>query len=46
MQNRSLKLIPIIGPAGKPVTVSWSVPVDEATAMDWIGKPLSGVNII
>ncbi|KAK3714393.1 hypothetical protein QZH41_020626 [Actinostola sp. cb2023] len=36
-QNRSLSLSPVEAPAGKPVTVSWSVPVDEATAMDWIG---------
>lgn len=37
-QNRSLQLSPAEAPAGKPVTVSWTVPVDEATAMDWIGK--------
>jgi hypothetical protein len=37
-QNRSLHLSPAEAPAGKPIKASWTVPVDEATAMDWIGK--------
>ncbi|XP_031560929.1 uncharacterized protein LOC116296948 [Actinia tenebrosa] len=41
-QNRSLQLSPAEAPAGKPVIVSWMVPVDEATAMDWIGVYPSG----
>ena len=37
-QNRSLTLSVKSIPSGKPVTMSWSVPVDEATHKDWIGE--------
>ncbi|EDO36414.1 predicted protein [Nematostella vectensis] len=42
VQNRSMSLSASKVSYGKPVTVSWSVPQDEATEMDWIGVYPSG----
>ncbi|XP_038070839.1 uncharacterized protein LOC119739825 [Patiria miniata] len=43
-QARSLDVVPSRVAYGANLTVSWSVPVDEATHMDWIGVYPVGAN--